>query len=63
LIQLFGQQTTYTYFKKTAYAISPLENFGGDLVYEEWMTFDVMEDHMSRTAMSVWVVFTNVGGI
>ena len=38
-------------------------NMDNDIVYDEWMTLDMDEEVISRTAMNVWTVFGNVGGI
>jgi hypothetical protein len=43
--------------------ISHLTNYEDDTLYVEWMTLDTMDDQLGRTAMTLWDVFGNVGGI
>jgi hypothetical protein len=38
-------------------------NDGSKLLYEEWFTFDSVEEDTVRTVMNLWLVIANVGGI
>ena len=60
---MFPQGTNYAFFRQSEMTISDHFSYNDSHLYIEWFTLDASTDQLSRTAMNLWNILGNVGGI